>query len=938
MKRLFILVFSTVALIVLVNYLYYKNLYDRQIKYISELLDSQAQITGLSVDETNNGFLSDLNQIIYTEDFISFFSDNEKQKHAADRMKLFYSKYENFVTGIKFNDNNRNEYTLKKDNENAYGDWLEQSFILHAQGKIYGTEQLVQENRKFNYYLPVIDSKSNAVAGDIVVTVDFPKYFREIFSVFNIKKYQWQWVLSDSGEIVYSNYPGKIEYQQFQKITSGLEALSNGNIIHNVRIDDKKTEIISAFYSAQLLQRNFALVFSAPTAFFQKYIIRNSLFIVTGTLIAILVIIFLFWKYLGTQKEEMDRLKSSEKMLFRLIEEMPVGVIIHNKSREIIKANKVAADLYSYKSESEMQGKIFPETSSRNYSAMNGKLNPDQFIIIRKEIGEMVLFRKSIPVTFMGTDADMEILIDVTLLESARKNEAKANVAKSEFLARMSYEIRTPLNGIIGMTDVLSHYDLTPEVKEMILLLRRSTEVLLNIINDILDFSKIESGKMILDEVPFNLREEIIYCTDIAKTNISTGTVNLTSSVDSNLPESIIGDPFRLRQVLTNLLNHSVKNTEKGEISLECSLVSRKKGVLTIGFEIKDTGVAFDQSAIKKMFGDFVNIDAISVRNNDESSFGTILARQLVGLMGGELKAESPSGLDRDNGIKIFFTIITYSNERVVKRVPVENIRSMEQIKCLVITGSQGRDEEVLGFLHKSGMNVNITSYNKSTVNQLRANLNYPDERYNLVIIFDDRDFDGFEAAKSIWDNKLAQDFIILIISSNDRKGNYNNSISLGIDQYMVKPFGAGDLISAVKNYFPYLEELSVRIEADDIRKDIKILVVEDNKLNQKLIGTMLKSLGYSCDIADDGYAGFLQAKSKKYDLVFMDLMLPEMDGFEAAQRILRFDRTVVIVAFTADNLPETKKKAELAGIRDFVPKPVRTDDLRKVLARHFRK
>ena len=310
-------------------------------------------------------------------------------------------------------------------------------------------------------------------------------------------------------------------------------------------------------------------------------------------------------------------------MLFRLIEEMPVGVIIHNKNREIIKANKVAATQYSYTGEAEMKGKIFPETSVTEVSEyfsknLGGSFNPEQFVIIKKEIGEMVLYRNSIPVMFIGEEAMMEILIDVTMLESARKQEAKANVAKSEFLARMSYEIRTPLNGIIGMTDILNKQELSAEIREIVTILRRSTEVLLNIINDILDFSKIETGKMILDEMPFRLREEIMYSTELAKTYISDSEVTFSCNIDDNVPESLIADPFRLRQVLTNLINHSASSTEKGEIVLNCRMKSNKGGIITLGFELLDTGTGFDKTTLKKIFGNYVNIESKAVKSNDE--------------------------------------------------------------------------------------------------------------------------------------------------------------------------------------------------------------------------------------------------------------------------------------------------------------------------------
>ena len=942
MRRILILVYSAFVIIMIANYIFYKSMYNKQISYIVELLDRQVQIVGLTVDSTNNGFISDFNKINFSDDLNLFFTNPENQVRIKDKMKSFFSKYKEFVIGIRLYDKKKNEFTLKRDNESE--EWLEQPFILHVQTEIDTVEKLVQENRQYNYYLPVMNKKTNETIGNIVVTVDYQKYFKAIFSEFNLKEYQWQWVVSDSGEVVYDNNPNKVIYSQLDKITRGLAAGSVENIIHKATINGKTEELISSYYSTQLLQkRDLGLVFSAPTSRFQRYIIRNSLLIVLGTLFLVQAIIYLFWRYLKSQQKEMDGLKTSEKMLFKLIEEMPVGVIVHNQNREILKANKVAAGQYSYLSETEMKGKIFPESSlpgdSDYYSKnLGGSFNPDQFVIIKKEIGEIVLYRNSIPLMFMGEEATMEILIDVTMLESARKQEAKANEAKSEFLARMSYEIRTPLNGIIGMTDVLKKFHLTSEVKEIVGLLHRSTEVLLNIINDILDFSKIESGKMILDEVPFNLREEITYCTDLANTNIPANDLKLSCTVDDNVPESIIGDPFRLRQILTNLITHSVRNTEKGEIRLKCMLKYNRNGIITLEFELLDTGRSFDNASLKKIFGDFVNIESKKVRTNDDSEFGTILSRQLVELMGGELLAVSPSGISGDQGTKVSFTILTYSNDRQIKELSFEKIKTFDRIRTLVITGNQNRDEEILSALHRLGLNVTITTFQRSTVNQIKTNMNYPDDKYNLVVIFDDEEFNGFDAARVIWENRLSAYFIMLMISSNDKKGNYLNCITLGIDHYLIKPFDVSELLSIIKNSFPFLEDKTSLVEIGTLRTDLKILIIEDNKMNQHVIGTMLKSLGYSFELSDDGYAGYLMAKAQKYDLIFMDLIMPEMDGFESAQRIVKIDKSVLIVAFTADNMPETKRKAELSGIKDFISKPVRIDELKKLFARYFKK
>lgn len=941
MRRILILVYSAFLVILIANYIYYKSLYNKQINYIVDLLDRQVQIVGLSVDSTNYGFMSDFNKISFSEELSLFFTNPENMLSTKEKMKSFFSKYNEFVTGIKLFDNNKNEFTLKKDDN---GNWLEQPYTLHVQGEIFKMEKLVPESNQYDYYLPVINKVTNETIGNIVVTVDYQRYFKAIFSEFNLKDYQWQWVVNDSGAIIYDNNPNKVVYSQLDKIVAGLATGSVANIIHKAKINDKQEELISSYYSTQLLQkRDLGLVFSAPANRFQKYIIRNSLLIVIGTLLLIQAIIFLFWRKVKSLKAEMEGLRTSEKMLFKLIEEMPVGVIIHNKNREILKANKVAAAQYSYQNEKDMKGKLFPESSlpgeSEYYSKnLGGSFNPEQFVIIKKEIGEIVLYRNSIQLMFLGEEATLEILNDVTLLESARKQEAMANEAKSEFLARMSYEIRTPLNGIIGMTDVLRKHQLSQGDREIVELLNRSTEVLLSIINDILDFSRIESGKMILDEVPYNLREEIAYCSDLAKTNISADKLKFVSTVDENVPESIIGDPFRLRQVVTNLINHSIRNTDNGEIHLHCFLKNSINGIVTLGFELADTGKRFDIAALKKIFGDLVNIESRKVSSKDDSEFGTILAKQLIELMGGELMAVSPSGISGDHGTKVTFTIHTYSNDRQIKKLSLENIKTYNRIKTLVITGSQNRDEEILGALHRLGISVTITTFQRSTVNQIRANMNYPEEKYNLVIVFDDEEFNGFDAARVLWENNLPSNFIMLLISTNDKKGNYLNCITLGIDHYLIKPFDISELLTIVRSSFPFLEDNAAPVEIGSVRTDISILIIEDNKMNQKVIGTMLNSLGYSYDLADDGWAGYLQAKAKKFDLIFMDLIMPEMDGFESSQRILKYDKSVLIVAFTADNLPETKRKAELSGIKDFISKPVRIEELKRLFARYFKK
>ena len=933
MKRIIIIVYSIISIILLVSFFCCRSLYNNQIKYIVNLLDRQVQLTGLMVDNTNNNFLSDLNQISFDEDLRQFFINSVDQYSTIERMKLFFLKYDNFVTGIKLYDNQKNEFTLKRDPDT--GQWLEQSFVLHNQGEIADREKLVKNSNRYEYYLPFISN--NVAVGNLVVTVDYINYFSAIFMASNLKDYQWQWVLSDSGEIIFDNAEILIEYYQLGRIVRELHEGKINNIVHSALIDGKSREIISAYYSTQLLNRDLGIIFSAPTDFFQKYIIRNSLFIILSFLLFVQIIITILWRCIKSQTKTIMQLDASEKLLFKLIEEMPAGVIIHNKNGEIIKANRVAAKQYSYANESEMEGKIFPETSLANGTSYfpkesDSQFNPEHVIVIKKEIGGIVLQRNSLPIMLKGEEAILELLFDVNMFE----NESKTNVEQSEFFARMSYEIRTPLNGIIGMTDMLARHKLSDEVTEIVTLLRQSTEILLNIVNDIFDLSKIESGNIILDEVSFNFKEELNYCAEQAKKAVAKK-VKFSCDIDENIPENIVGDKFRLRQVLINLINHSIANTNEGKIHLDCKLKTTGQGIITLMFTLADTGVLLNKASINKIFGELLNLDINNIRTSDNTVFGAIVSKKLIELMGGELYAESPSGLVEDKGLKVVFSIPAFTNNLSNKNVDISNITTFKDIKALVITGTQDRDEETINDLHKIGIDLKVTTYQKFTINQIKNNLNFPDERYNLIIIFDTNDLNGFEVAAKIWENNLSGSFMQFLITQKDKKGNHPKCITMGVDQYLIKPFKITELVQAIKTCFPEITGKPALPKGVD-KSEMKILVAEDNLMNQKVIGAMLKTLGYDSDTADDGYEAYQKAIKQKYDLIIIDMIMPIMGGIESSKLIIEHDKDALIVAISANYDPEMIENSKLAGIKEFLPKPVRVEDLKRLLTKYFKK
>lgn len=952
MKRLTILTVILFAGILFINYLYYNNLYNRQINYVKDLLGQQVAIIGSEINNVNINFESDLNEIIMEEDLSNFFNDDMPglKDRIIEKFKFYYTRYDNFVESIEYDGTGAQVFMLYKDMEND--EWIANTYLAQNQTDLFRRDELRPNRNKWDLVMPVYNS-DGVLTGNIIITVDYINYFNNIFRKYKLEDQQWQWLIDEEGKVIFSNYfddniinranIDDIEIRSLRRINSDIQEGINSNIEHSVIINDDTKRAISSYYSVELLRRDFGMVFSAPAEFYQIYIIRNSLLIVTATILLIAILIVFYRRYIRNQAYGANRLKESEQTFVRLIELMPVGVVVVNENNEVLKANASAATMFDYRDEKEMEGKIMPETEHSGQSLFFAEnlgqgFEPNQFMVISKKGVETVLYRKEIPVAFRGIDASMIVLMDVTLLEVARKQEAKAREVKSEFLTKISHEIRTPLNGIIGMVEMLAGKTEDPELKNIISLVKNSSDLLQEIINDLLDFSRIEEESMVLDEIPYNIKSEIEYCFNVAST-LASEKVALKWDLAGEVPESVIGDPFRLRQVITNLLSTSIEHTKKGEVKLSVSAETADKGFVMLKFDLRDTGTDYDPSKLKKIFGEYIKAENINIGDYGSKVLGSMLSKQLIEMMGGKIRVSTPSGLSDEPGApgaRFEFSIKVYSNIRIHKEYGAEKVKKYSEIKTLVVSGERNRDQELLNILHKYGVATYVTSWQKQTVNLIKSNIEQEEGRYKVIIIVDTEEFDGFEVAKTIWENELYNSFMILMISSNDTRGNYAKCIQYGIDDYLVKPYSESELLSIIQDRF---SNISNNIKTDitgKIKKDLSILVVEDNLISQKVASTILKSIGYEADMAINGKEGLEKARSKNYDIVFMDLIMPEMDGYTASKEILKESPGTIIIALSADSSLESAKKAEIAGIRQFIAKPVKQEDIKEILIRYF--
>jgi signal transduction histidine kinase/DNA-binding response OmpR family regulator len=569
----------------------------------------------------------------------------------------------------------------------------------------------------------------------------------------------------------------------------------------------------------------------------------------------------------------------------------------------------------------------------------NAAYDTDQYFYYQREGSEVVIFKKELPCTIDGREYVLSTFIDVTSVEKERKYEAAANTAKSDFLAKMSHEIRTPMNGIIGMTEALAKEDLTEEQNEYISIVARSADLLLNIIDDILDYSKIEAGKMQIEEIPFRLREEVALSVELFRAIAEEKGLDISMKISEDAPDKIIGDPFRLRQVLSNLISNAVKFTQKGKIQVSVELEDAYSGNITLLFSVADTGVGIPKEKIQSIFQSFTQAESSTSRKYGGSGLGTTICKQLVTLMNGEIWVESPSKLLKSTenpGSNFNFTIEVFSNQELNKNLLNKRVSKFTDINALIITHNKTTKKRLYGFMEQHQIFVDTLHYGEHIVKDIKEQLDYKKApRYNVIFLIDESGLDGLWLARKLQEEGYIDKYRIIMLSSNHKPENFVQSRLAGVDYYLVQPFEHKQLKQYLIESFPDIKDVNEH-KGLQIKPDLNILVAEDNIINQKVAQNIFKNLGFNVKIASDGAEVVSFMKEKEYDIIFMDLEMPEKDGIEATLELRSLGYQIPIVAMTASATEATKIKSLQAGMNEYTTKPVKTETVIAILEKWF--
>ncbi len=931
--------FAAVSGVVLfvINFYIVRDIYNKQLNYQKDILFAQANLCSSTIEKTLLRFESDLNSILFSDDISVLFIDNSENSQPLRKLELFYSAYTSLIKNIDIYDNNKNVFNLFKDKQ-----FITDKYIAQRQRKLTDKEQVRIEKDQYEYFIPVF--KDSIVYGNIVVSINLSDFILSEMEKFHVQEISYQWVIDPENGNYTTNFPGnEIRISHFEEILDNLKTGSANLTKHDVKSDSINAKLVTVYKLINVFGHNFGLAFSLNNSYFVDKIFTRLILQVIGTLL-ILIILFV---YIIMQLKQQEKKKIVAEKEFvnieNVLQNLPIGVIVFTPDNKIKYINRLAREMFLIKEGETESGNSISEKYLQAGKKAKGKAKTsaydvNQFILYEREGNEIILFRKEYPYVLEGHEHILSAFIDITPLEKARKYEAASNMAKSEFLAKMSHEIRTPMNGIIGMTDALNKNNLTKEQTEYIEIIKRSADLLLNIIDDILDYSKIEAGKMQLEEIPFKLSEEVKLSLDLFRAIIEEKSVKLSVNIHPDVPDDIIGDPFRLRQVLSNLISNAVKFTHEGEIVLSVKLDEKYNGNLTLLFEVADTGTGIPLERLESIFNSFTQADQSTSRKYGGTGLGTTIAKQLVNLMHGEIWVESPSGISKNSkypGSKFSFTIEVFSNEEINKNLNFSKISSFNDVKTFIISKNTTVRKRISGFLEHLGMQITHSRIEEGADIIGDINKQLQEREYHIIIILDEPNFDGIWIARQLQHAEINDHHRMIMISSKHKQENYVQTKLAKIDYYLTQPFEQNILKNYFYRWFPSIQELE-REQEVILQKEINILVAEDNMINQKVAQSIFGSLGYQIDVAQDGNEVVDMVKNKHYDIIFMDLQMPEKDGVDATVEIRGLGYQMPIVAMTATESKIGKDDAITSGMNDYITKPVKVDAVKAVLQKWF--
>ncbi|GET34276.1 hypothetical protein PbJCM13498_31390 [Prolixibacter bellariivorans] len=663
------------------------------------------------------------------------------------------------------------------------------------------------------------------------------------------------------------------------------------------------------------------------------------------------------------RKKMEERLDHERQLLQILMDSVPDGIYFKDAEARFTRINQAMAHLLGVETAEEAKGKtkadffredeIIQINLDEKELLLTGKpiiKRPEKLTIADGTVRWLSATKMPIRdsegkiIGLVGISRDNTIEIEAKKhLEVAKNKAEEANRAKSLFLANMSHEIRTPMNGVIGMADILRKTELDEEQKEYLDVITKSGNNLLSIINDILDFSKIESGRMELESTPINIRKIIEEVADVLIVKSNNKGLDLVTYIDGAIPDMVVGDPVRLRQVLINLANNAIKFTNSGEVFISAELKEINSTVEVL-FKVKDTGIGIPKEAQEKLFESFTQVDSSTTRKYGGTGLGLAISKRLSEQMGGEIGLESKA----NHGSLFWFTARFEKASAEMEYDQPKEIIELENVKVLIVDDNRTNRLIFSKYLESWDCSSDEASSGMQALKKLK-NAASKGKPYDIALVdFQMSEMDGLDFARRVKkDPAIASTKLILLSSVSDilPRGQVH---SAGFEYYLNKPVKLDHLLNIMakvtgkelpESFLHSGHQKNVGVNGK--KRNLRVLVAEDNVINQKVAMLTLKCVSDSIDLAKDGEEAWRMYRDNKYDLIMMDIQMPLLNGYEVTKMIRKKeeegkDKPIKIVAMTANALQEDVDLCLSIGMDAYLSKPFKSEDVIETVDKLF--
>jgi two-component system, sensor histidine kinase and response regulator len=629
-----------------------------------------------------------------------------------------------------------------------------------------------------------------------------------------------------------------------------------------------------------------------------------------------------------------------------LIASAPVAIAVLDNDRAVRSVNAAFEALFGYTAAevvgAGINGLIVPESLRSESSDLETRARCGEIVRVeverRRKDGRRIQVRMSAAAVQAAADGALVALYEdisdrkaaEAAMQAARDLAERVARARSAFLANMSHEIRTPMNAVLGFVELVLDTELGAEQRRALELVRTSSEALLTILNDILDYSKIEAEHLELESIPFDLPKVVHATATLLAVRAREKHLELTVEVPPDVPQMVRGDPTRVRQVLMNLIGNAIKFTEEGEVDVSAEVIQRDGDRAAVQFRVRDTGIGIAADQLGTIFQEFSQADASMTRRFGGTGLGLAISRRLVALMGGELAVTSEIGRGSEFCFALAFP---------VEPAPQATARAAVSLggrRLLVVDDNETNRRIVRDMLGAEGMAVREAPRADAGLEALRqaARAGTP---FDLAILDAQMpDQDGFALASAIRGDRALVETRLLILTSAGQRGDGERCRQLGIQAYLTKPIARADLIEAVGTVLAGTAtpagtvDLVTRHSIAESRHALRILLAEDNPVNQQVATAMLLKRGHQVDVASNGREAVDAVAREEYDVILMDIQMPEMDGFEATAKIRALPQgsTLPIIALTAHALSGERERCLERGMTGYLAKPFKAHDL----------